>query len=137
MVAFSIFEQCLLPISRRLVKVSFETGLLSMRQKTVLRLCISVREIFSNPSAFIDIKKYAKRALVKISTVVLPAYHAGCESVLSNRIFRDIYLNTFFGVLNSGNKSAMRFFFFWKAFKISCRFQKCKEKFKKYFLFLR
>ena len=39
-------------------------------------------------------------------------------SVLSNRIFLNLYLNTFFGVLTFGNKSAMRFFFFWKAFKI-------------------
>ena len=89
-----------------------------MRQKTVLRLCISVRQIFSNPIAFIDIKIYAKRVVVQISTVVLQAHHAGCQSVVSNRIFLDIYLNTFFGVLNFGKKSAMRLFFFWKAFKI-------------------
>ena len=63
-------------------------------------------------------KKYDKRAVAQNSTVVLQAHYAGCQSVLSNRIFLDIYLNTFFGVHNFGNKSAMRFFFFWKAFKI-------------------
>ena len=118
MVAFSILEPCLLPFTRRLVKVSFETRLLSMRYKTVLRLCISVREIFSETIVFIDIKKYAKRAVVQISTMVLPADHAGCQSVLSNRIFLNIYLRTFCGVLNFGNKSVMRWFFSWKMLKI-------------------
>ena len=82
MVAFSIFEQFLLVLTRGLVKVSCESGLFLMRKKTVLRLCISVREIFSDPIAFIDIKKYAKRAFVEISPVLLPAHHAGCQSVL-------------------------------------------------------
>ena len=54
----------------------------SMRSETVLRLCMSVREIFSDPIAFIDINKYAKRAVIQISKVVLPAHHAGCQSVL-------------------------------------------------------
>ena len=90
----------------------------SMRQETVSRLCVSVREIFSDPITFRDINKYAKRAAVQISTVLVQPDHAGCESVLSNRIFLDIYLNTFFGVRNFGNKSAMRFFFLWKMFKI-------------------
>ena len=48
--------------------------------------------------------------------------------------FLDIYLNTFFGVLNFGNISAMRLFFLWRAFKISCRFQKWKKKIRKMFL---
>ena len=54
----------------------------SSRQETVLRLCISVREIFSNAIAFIDIHKYAKSAVLHISTVLLLAHHAGCQSVL-------------------------------------------------------
>ena len=82
MVAFSIFEQCLLPLTRRLVKVSGETGLFLIRSQTVLRLCMSVREIISDPIAFIDINNYAKRAVIQISKVVLPAHHAGCQSVL-------------------------------------------------------
>ena len=82
MVAFSISEQCLLPLTSRLVKVFCEAGLFLMREQIVLRLCISVREIFSDLIAFIDINKYAKRAVVQISTVVLPAHHAGCQSVL-------------------------------------------------------
>ena len=89
-----------------------------MRKQTVLGLCISVREIFSDPIAFTDINKYGKCAVVMISTVVLPAHHARCESVFRNRIFLDIYLKTFFGVLNFENKSAMRLFFCWKMFKI-------------------
>ena len=82
MVAFSIFEQRLLPLTRRLVKVSCEAGLFLMGEQTVLRLCMSVRQIFSDPIAFIDINKYAKRAVIQISKVVLPAHHAGCQSVL-------------------------------------------------------
>ena len=112
MVAFSIFEECLLPFSRRLLKVSCEAGLFLMPQQTVLRLCISVREIFSYRIAFRDINNYAKRAAVKISTVLLPSHNAGCQSVLSNRIFIDIYLNNFLGIRNFGNKSTMRLFFF-------------------------
>ena len=96
-------------------------------------LHISKRD-FSDPIAFIDIRKYAKRAAVQISTMVVWAHHAGCQNVLSNRIFWNIYLNTFFGVLNFGNKSTMRFFFFWKALKILSR---CKKKLSKNFLFLR
>ena len=90
----------------------------SMRYENVLRLCISVREIFFDAIVFMDINKYGKHDVVQISTVVLPDQHASCQSVLSNRLFLDIYLNTFFSVLNFGNKSAMRFFFFWKMFKI-------------------
>ena len=63
-----------------------------------------------------------------ISTVLLRADHASFQSVLSNRIFLDIYLNIFFGVRNFGNKTTMRLFFFWKIFEISCRFRKCKKK---------
>ena len=118
MVAFSIFEQCFLPFTRPLLKVSCEDGLFLMTYQTVLRLCISVREMFSEPIAFRGINKYAKRAAIQISRVLVPADHAGCQSVLSNRFFWDIYLNTFFGVRNFGNKSAMRLFFFWKMFKI-------------------
>ena len=54
----------------------------SSRQETVLRLCISVREIFSNSIVLVDINKYAKRVVVQISSVLLPADHAGCQSVL-------------------------------------------------------
>ena len=54
----------------------------SMRYETVLRLSMSVREIFYDPIDFVGISKYAKRAVVQISTVVLPAHHAGCQSVL-------------------------------------------------------
>ena len=90
----------------------------SMRSKTVLRLCISVREIFSDPTTSRDINEYAKCAAVQISTVLVPPDHASCQSVLSNRIFLDIYLNTMFGVRNFGNNSTMRLFFFWKMFKI-------------------
>ena len=54
----------------------------SKRSETVLRLCISVREIFSDPIAFTDINKYAKRAVVQISTVLLPPHLAGCQRVL-------------------------------------------------------
>ena len=115
---FHIFQQCLLRFTRQLLKVSREAGLFVVLLKTVLGLCISVREIFSDTIAFRDINKNAKRAVVQISTVVLPADHAGCQGVLSNMIFLNIYLKTLFGVLNFGNKLAMRFFFFSKAFKI-------------------
>ena len=54
----------------------------SMPSETVLRLWLSVREIFSDPIVFRDINKYAKRAVIQFSTVVLPAHHAGCQSVL-------------------------------------------------------
>ena len=40
----------------------------SRPQETVLRLCISVRDIFSDRIEFIAIKKYAKRVVVQIST---------------------------------------------------------------------
>ena len=85
-----------------------------MPEERVLRLCISVREDFSDPIAFRDTNKYGKRAAVEISTVLLLAHNTGFQSVLSNRIFLDIYLNAFFGVRNFGNKSAMSLFFFWK-----------------------
>ena len=54
----------------------------SMPSETVLTLCISVTEIFSDPIALIDTNIYGKRAVVQISTVVLPGHHAGCQSVL-------------------------------------------------------
>ena len=54
----------------------------SVRQQTVLRICISARRIFSNPIAFIDINKYAKLTVVMISKVLLPAHHARCQSAL-------------------------------------------------------
>ena len=41
-----------------------------------------MREIFSNPIAFRDINKSGKSAVVQISTVVLPAHQAGCQSFL-------------------------------------------------------
>ena len=66
--------------------------------------------------------------------MLLPPHHAGCQSVLSNRIFLNIYLDTFFGVLNFGNKSAMRFFFFWKASKFDVDFKNAKKKTEKRFL---
>ena len=86
-----------------------------------------MRKIFSDQLAFIDINKYSKGALAQISTVVLPAHHTGSQSVISNRIFLNIYLNAFFGVLNFGNKSAMKLSFFLKMFQIYCRFQKWKK----------
>ena len=49
---------------------------------SVSRHCISVREIFSDTIFFRDINRYGNRAVVQISTVVLPAHHAGCQSVL-------------------------------------------------------
>ena len=88
---------------------------------------MSVREIFTDTIAFRDINKYGRLAVVEISTVALPAHHAGCQSVLSKTIFLNFYLNTFFGVLNFGNKSAMWFFFFWKASKFNVDFKNAKK----------
>ena len=53
-----------------------------MRLQTVLRLYISVREIFSNPIPFTVINNYAKSGAVQISKVLLPVHHAASRSVL-------------------------------------------------------
>ena len=59
----------------------------SMREQTVFRLCIWVREVFSNKIAFTVINDYAKVGVVQISTVLLPVPHVAHQSVLWNRIF--------------------------------------------------
>ena len=98
--------------------MSCDAGLFLNPKETVLGLCISVREIFSNPIAIRDINKYAIRDVVRISRELLPDDPAGCQSVLSKRIFLDIYSNTFLGVRNFGNKSAMRLLFLSKMLEI-------------------
>ena len=94
-----------------------------------------MREIFSNPIPFIEINKYAKCAVLQISTVLLLAHHAGCQSVLWNRIFLDIYLKSSFAVRNLGNKSAMRFFFFGKCSKFNVDFKNAKKNWEKISIF--
>ena len=59
-----------------------------------------------------------------------PCSHSPCPSpmCLLKEDFLDIYLITFFGVLNFGNTWAMSVFFFRKMFKIYYRFEKYKHK---------
>ena len=54
----------------------------SMRQQTLLRLCISVTEFFCNPIAFRAINNYAKDGVVQISTALVPVHHAARRSLL-------------------------------------------------------
>ena len=57
----------------------------SICEQTVLRFCISLREIFSNRIFFTLINKYGKRAFDQISTVFRRVYHVTCQRVLWNR----------------------------------------------------
>ena len=53
-----------------------------MREQTLLRPCISVREIFPNPIPFTVINTFAKGGSAKISTVLVPVHYAAPRSVL-------------------------------------------------------
>ena len=48
--------------------------------------------------------------------------------------FFGIYVTPLFGVYNSRNKRLRRLIFFFKIFKILCRFRKSRKEFRKYFL---
>ena len=89
----------------------------------VLRLCISLREIFSNLIAFTVINKYENGCIVKISTVFGLIYHIACQRAPLKRDFLNIYFTTFFGVGNIGNTSAMRVFFVCKCSKFNVDFK--------------
>ena len=54
----------------------------SMPQQTLFRLCISVREIFSDPIAFTVINNYAKGGVVQISAAVVPVQRDAGGSLL-------------------------------------------------------
>ena len=64
------------------------------------------------------ITKYGNGAVVQMTTVFERVYHVASQRGLLNRDFLDIYLTTFFGVRNLGNKSAMKVIFFLQMFKI-------------------
>ena len=67
---------------------------------------------FSHSIAFPLINKYAKGAVVQISTVFGPVYHVAFPRVLEKRDFLDIYRTTVFRVGNVQNISAMSLIFF-------------------------
>ena len=52
------------------------------------------------------------------------------------RDFVDIYLTTFFGIINFGNTSAMRVIFFWNCWKLYLNFKNAEHNWEKAFLFL-
>ena len=54
----------------------------SLRKQTLFRLCISVREIFSNPIAFTVINNYTESGVLQISRVLLPVDRAARRSVV-------------------------------------------------------
>ena len=88
---------------------------------------MSIREIFSNPIAFIDINEYAKRAVIQISKVVLPAHHAGCQSVPWKRIFLHIYLRAFSPSLISEINKLWGSSFIGKCSKFNVDFKNAKK----------
>ena len=53
-----------------------------MRQQTVLRFCISLKETFANTITITVINKYAKGAAVQIATVFQPICYVVCPMVL-------------------------------------------------------
>ena len=59
----------------------------SMRQQTVLRFCISLKDTLSNAITFTVINKYGKGAIVHIPTVLEPICYVACQRVLSNTTF--------------------------------------------------
>ena len=58
-----------------------------MCSETVRRFCILLKETFSNSIALTLINKYAKSAVVQISTVFGPGYHVALRGVLRNETF--------------------------------------------------
>ena len=54
----------------------------SMRSQTLLRLCISLTEIFCKPIALRAINNYAKDGVVQISTALVPVHHGAHRSLL-------------------------------------------------------
>ena len=101
----------------------------------ILKTLHITKRDFSKLIAFTVINKCNKGGPVQIWTVFGPTYHVACQRPLK-RHFLDINLTTFLEVRKFGNTSAMRIIFFWKMFKILDRFKKCRNKLRKYFLFL-
>ena len=75
------------------------------------------------------ITKYGNGTVIQIATVFERVYHVASQRVKTRLPccqskgplkwdFFDIYLTTFFGVRNLGNKSAMKVIFFLQMFKI-------------------
>ena len=98
-----------------------------MCSQTVLRFCISPREIFSNSIAFTLINRYAKAAVIQISSVFGPFIMLLFEGS-SEGDFLDIYLTTFFRVRNFQKRSAMRVIFFSKYSKFNLHLKSAKKK---------
>ena len=66
-------------------------------KKTVLRLCLSLTETFSNLIACTVINKHGKSGVIQISALFDPIYHFTCPKPLKLD-FWEIYLTTFFGL---------------------------------------
>ena len=83
-----------------------------------------------------DPKKWENYCGADLSTILDPLTCRLSISVLT-RSFLFISETTLFAVYNFVYTSAMRLIFFFKIFKIWCRFQKCKKMLRKYFQFWR
>ena len=84
--------------------------------------CISQREIFTNSTAFTVINKYGKDGAVPLQQCFVPLTCRLSKGPMK-RDFLEIWLTTFFGVRNFGNKSAMKVIFFWKCSIVNLHFK--------------
>ena len=72
-----------------------------MGYQTVLRFCISLRETLSTSIALTGINKYAKGAVLEVSTVFRPDYHVKGSSdtelfrLLSNHVFPSLQVQNY------------------------------------------
>ena len=74
----------------------------------ILKILRITRRDFFHLNCLHSDHKYGKGGVAQMSTVFGFPYHVASPSVLFKVTFFKIHLNTFFGVRNFGNTSAMR-----------------------------
>ena len=104
-------------------------------QRTVLRLCVSLTQTFSDWFVLTVINKYSKGDVLELSTVFWPVYPY--RSVLWNGTFQTFISPRFSDAVSSKIHQLQGPSFFWKCWKLNLDFQNPNKYVKNVFLFLR
>ena len=105
--------------------------------KTTLRFDLTLGETFCKLNSLGMRKKQDKSALMEISQVFQRAFTCSISRRVLKRRFLESGLTKIFTVCSFGNTVTMTIIFFFKIFKIWCRFKKRNEKFRKCLSFFR
>ena len=106
-----------------------------MCQQTVIRLCVWLKQTFSDSITFQIISKYGNRAVVQIPTVFEPVYHVVCQRVLWNGTFWTYILPGFLECVISKRNQLWESSFFWKCSKFNVDFENTRKHCEKAFNF--